>query len=288
MKKITAFVLVSAIALSANSQKVSGKLTFQQGQQFSVSTSLVINSSVEAMGQSIPIKVNGSINDLYLVTNTTDDNTTLHHENKRIVLNMEQMGQQVAFDTDNEKDKKKAEAKPIMDLKEEKFDMVIDPSGKVLLVKKNGESASAPEIPGVSEVLKAAKAPQQGRASFFMILPGDEVSVGNTWSDSTSNENGSTANDYELAEITDSTIVVNVKARASNNSKGEAMGMQTETMIVTKGVGKIILDKKTGIMRRKTLESTSNGTVSVAGQELPLNSTSTLTIEVTPFTVKGF
>lgn len=296
MKKTVAFILASAIALSVSSQKINSKLTFQQGQQLDVSTTIKVKFSLEMMGQAMDMTTNGVITDFYKITNSTDDNTTLHHENKRINFQSEGMGQNLSFDTDNEKDMKRDEAKFLKKLQEQKFDMIIDAAGKVLMVKAGEANANQKtesdifDSPVAAELFNSIKAPQKGTPSFFKILPDQEIAIGDKWVDSVINESSKTNNEYTLTAITDSTIEIKLTSTGVNNSKADTQGMEMNIVANTKGEGVIILDPKTKIIKRKTVETNATGNVELVmmGQKIPFTSKTTTVVEVAPPTLKGF
>lgn len=286
MKKIAVLIIVSGIVLTGNSQKVSGKLLFQQGQQLDINTTIKSKIETEAMGQVMVTTSNGSVSEFFKVTNATDDNFTLHHENKRFTTHVEAMGQVLTMDTDNEKDMKKEELQPLKKLKDQKYDMIIDPSGKVLMAKTIGEpvGSAALDNPAVKDLLSGTRIPAKDAASLFSILPANEVGVGDTWSDSTISENNKTYNDYTVTSITDAIIEIKVNTRGNNSSKAEMMGNELLIVNNVTGEGKITLDRKTGILINKTLEQSTTGTVEVTamGMKLPSSSKSTITVSVTP------
>jgi hypothetical protein len=286
MKKIAALIIVSGIVLAANSQKVSGKLLFQQGQQLDVTTTINSKIETEAMGQVMVTTTGGTITDFYKITNATTDNFTLHHENKRINLKAEAMGQVIAMDTDNEKDMSKEEMQPLKKLKEQKYDMVIDPSGKVMMIKAIGEETAnaAMDNPMIKDLLSTTRVPAKDGTSFFKILPDSEVGVGDKWSDSLITENAKTYNNYEITAISDATIEIKLTSSGNNTSKAEIMG--NETLIVNNitGEGTITLNRNTGVLINKTIENKTTGTIELTamGMKLPSSSKSTITINVTP------
>lgn len=286
MKKIAALIIVSGIVLAANSQKVSGKLLFPQGQQLDITTTIKTKVETEAMGSIMTTNTAATITDFFKVTNATDDNFTLHHENKRINVQAEMMNQAINMDTDNEKDMSKEEMKPLKKLKEQKYDMIIDPSGKVLMIKKIGEEVGNPALdnPMVKDLLSTITVPAKDGASFFKILPDTEVGVGDKWSDSVITESAKSYNNYEITAITDETIEIKLNMKGSNSGKAEVMGNETLITNNVTGEGTITLNRKTGVLISKKLENATTGTIELTamGIKFPSNSKSTITINVTP------
>src|ERR1043165_1335201 len=134
MKLIITVSIAILIGSSAFCQKVTGKLKFTQGQVIEITMKVKTKIAQEAMGQSIDFDVDGSVTHQYTVTNATEDNTTLHHTMKRIFYSFDGMGQKQTIDSDKPKDLQGQFGKPIKELMEKTYDMVIDPDGKVMMV----------------------------------------------------------------------------------------------------------------------------------------------------------
>jgi len=60
------------------------------------------------------------------------------------------------------------------------------------------------------------------------------------------------------------------------------MGMQTSTTMNNTYTGKIIVDKVTGLIREKTINTISTGSTEAMGGTMPVNSKSTIVIKVQP------
>jgi len=59
------------------------------------------------------------------------------------------------------------------------------------------------------------------------------------------------------------------------------MGMEVAIDKQDKNTGKITIDRKSGLLKQKTVTTETTGTASVMGQEIPLDTKSTKTIVVT-------
>jgi len=288
MKKINVLIGSLFIVSSAMGQKASGKLKFEQGQNLEVNMNVKTSFAQEAMGQAIDFHVNGSAVHNYKVTNATEDNSTLRHEMKRINFQFDGMGQKVSFDSDIQKDMDGRMGKPMKDLLEKKYDAIIDPNGKVLMV--NPEKFAPGTIDDrmrivmdmLQEMLGVVEPPKKGEGSFFRVLPENEAAIGESWSESGETEKGPFTNTYTLAGINDSTVVVNFTGTSTITRKADMMGMETTTTLNNKTTGTIILDKTSTIVRQKNLVTETNGSTQVMGNSLPVTSKTTTVINVKP------
>ena len=125
MKKIT--VLSGCLWLSSAlfAQQAPIPLLFEQGKEYEITLQVKNTVSQQAMGQAIDFTVDATGKHVYKVTNATADNSTLNHTVKQVAFSFDGMGQQRSFDSRNEKDLNGQFGKPIQELLEKKFDMVI-------------------------------------------------------------------------------------------------------------------------------------------------------------------
>jgi len=280
MKKL--LLLAGVISFSADlfAQKAAVKLVFEQGKVFTVNVSSTSTVSQEAMGQAIDFSVNANVQHRFRVTNSTEDNTTLHHDLQRITYDFEGMGQSQKFDSDNPKDLNSQLAAPIKEMLGKSYDMIIDPSGKVLMAKpetielSKGNDGSALISGLLREQASLVFPPRKNEPSFFKILPETEVGLNEGWVESKIIGEDTTSTSFTLTAITDTTYIIDFKGTANSTTKAEMMGMETVTKMNDHFTGTIIVDKATGVMRQKTTISESNGVTEVMGGVLPVTSKS--------------
>ncbi len=293
MKRITislfSLFAISAIALA---QKVTGKLKFEQGQTLEVSMKVKSTISQQFGGQAIDFIVDATGKHSYKVTNTTEDNSTLNHQVQRIAFTFDGMGQKMGFDPDKEKDLNGPFGKTVKDMLEKKYDIIIDPAGKVMMampekvVLSEMDSRMAIITSMLKDVLDLVQPPQKGSPSFFKVLPDGEGGKGDSWTTSYQTSSGKVKADYTISDINDSTIVVDFDENSVTITKAEMMGSETTTTMNNKSTGKIILDLVTGIMREKTINTTANGNTEASFGTLPVTSKTTTVITVNPVAEK--
>lgn len=270
------------------SQQVSGKIKLEQGQILDITMQVKTSVVQQAGGQSIDFNVDATGNHSYKVTNTTDDNSTLHHQLQRIRFSFEGMGPKRSFDSNEEKDMKGPFGKPMKEMLEKTYDIIVDSNGKTLMAfpekikfaEMDNQMAIISSL--LKDVIDLVQPPQKEKNSFFKVLPDTATGKGSTWTESYSNENGKFDAAYSLEDINDSTLVVDFAASSVTITKAEMMGTETTTTMNNKSTGKIILDKITGIIREKIINTESNGTTESAFGNLPVSSKTSTTISVKP------
>jgi hypothetical protein len=109
-----------------------------------------------------------------------------------------------------------------------------------------------------------------------MILPAKELAKGESWTDSSKN----IKTIYTLADVTETDIIINYTEDASTSRTQEAMGHEITMTSKDKTTGKIILDKKSGLLKEKTATTNSEGNMEMAGQTMPMTTKTTKTVIV--------
>ncbi len=287
MKKKTSLFFSFLIASTFTfAQTVSGKLKFAQGQVFEIEMKTKSTISQQAMGQAIDFNVDATAKHSYIATNATDDNTTLRHEVQKVNFSFDGMGQKQKFDSDNEKDLKGPFGKPVKDMLEKKYDMVIDPSGNVMMafpekiMLAEGDSRMAIITNMLKGMMDLVQPPKKGKASFFNVLPDTVSAVGSTWKTTAIENGGNTETEYKIAEINDTSIVIDFTENSSSETKAEMMGNPTTTNLKNKSTGKIILDRATNLIQEKNFTTESTGSTQTSFGDLPVTSKTTTTIVV--------
>ena len=165
-------------------QSASGKLQFKQGKILNIQMEIKASVAQQAGGQAIDFTTDASALHNYRITNATEDNTTLHHEIKKLTFNFDGMGQKRSFDSDNQKDMDGLFGPTVKNILDKKFDMIIDPAGKTLMVRpEKTDSIKADErlamvFSMLKDITDIVYPPKKGEASFFKILPDKETSKG--------------------------------------------------------------------------------------------------------------
>lgn len=282
------FLLVSiAFATTGFAQKVNNKLTFQKGQKLEMTSKINTVVSMEMMGQAMDTKIDATVTRLFDVEDITKSGTTIEHKVKRIQMNLEAPMQGVQkFDSDNEKDMKGDGGKAMEKALKNKYSMTVDASGKITAVKADDDNPNKAPKKEDADMMSNALAqfaagfdlPKTGDTSEFMILPAKELAKGETWTDSSKN----IKTVYTLGEVTDADIIIVYTEEASISRTQEAMGQEITMTSKDKTMGKIILDKKSGLLKEKTATTNSEGNMEMAGQTMPMTTKTTKTV-----TVKG-
>ncbi|HYK54832.1 MAG TPA: DUF6263 family protein, partial [Flavisolibacter sp.] len=211
-------LLIASLALSINSfaQNASGKLNFQKGQKLEMVTETKKTTTMELMGQSMESTVNSTITQVFDVADANADSATIEHKIKRLVFAAEGMGNSQSFDSEKEADRKSDMGKMMEKNLKSKYKMTVDAYGKVISVKaddanpkggKNAEADAMAELAS-SQLGLSLGLPKSGDASIFKVLPGKQISPGDTWTDSASSNGQKRTTIYKVSGITDTDILL--------------------------------------------------------------------------------
>jgi hypothetical protein len=290
MMKSLFYLLAPALLVSewAAAQKVTNRLQFNQGQTLEIVMDTKTTIAQQAMGQAIDFNLDGTGLHQYEVTNATEENTTLRHRVKQVRFSFDGMGQKRSFDSGNDKDLNGPMGKPLKEMLEKKYDLILDTAGTTLMAMPEkvelpgGDSRAAMITSMMGDLMALVQPPKKGTASFFRVLPDSAVGVGSTWTETTPLETGNRDAAYRLSEINDTTIVVDFATSSSTRTKAEMMGSEITTNMNNKSTGRIIIDRATGLMRQKNETIESNGSTETGFGTVPITSRTTTTIQVTP------
>jgi len=280
MKK---FFLLAAVALTVNAfgQKVSNKLQFTKGQKLEVVSEMQNTVSIDMMGQAIDTKVDMVVTRTLDVENVQNGAATIEHKVKRMQMNVESpMAGSQKFDSDNEKDMKGEGGKAAEKALKNKYTMTVDASGKITSVKADDDNPNKAPAAGndmmVPPGTEGFNLPKEGDISEFRILPEKEVGKGESWEDNSA----TMKKKYTVSDITDSEIIVDFTTEGNSEMKQEANGMEIVMKTKDKSTGKIVVDRKTGIMKQRTETIDAEGTMDVMGQSAPLKTKTVKTTTV--------
>lgn len=280
------FFLPVVLPVSLLAQKVSGHPRFSQGNTITITTEIKNTVAQQAGGQAIDFSTQGGVLHTYTVTNTTEENTTLHHRLQRLHFGFEGMGQESSFDSDDKKALQSAFGKLFLEMQAKQYDMIIDVPGTTLLTipQKIELGKQDDRLVIITNMLKdltnVIYPPQKGAGSFFKVLPAYEVGIGDSWVDTTITDSEKAITVSTLTAITDSTLIVSFKTNSTVLLEWEMMGTSAKTNLNNTTTGTTVVDKATGLIRERTSTTESNGNTEAMGAVLPLTGKTTITTRV--------
>jgi hypothetical protein len=292
MRFSIAAVFACLYSLSVSGQETAPLIQFEQGKEYHFELQVKTKIAQQAMGQAIDFAVDATGNHRFTVTNATDENTTLHHDVQRLRFSFDGMGQQRAFDSNEEKDMNGPFGKYAQDILSKKYDMIIGPQGQTLMAIP--ATISLEEMDArlaiihtmLKDVVSMIYPPGKDEPSAFQVFPPEPLKVGLTWGRSVRDSSVNLAEVYKIEEIHDSagmrTIIIDYRAESVTISKAQMMGNETITTLNNKSTGKIFVNGLTGLVREKNIITESNGNSQAAFGTVPMTVHTELVLKVSP------
>ena len=268
MKKLI-LPLLLATTFVGFAQKASQKLTFQKGQTIEVINN--VNMTTESMMGEMPGSV--LMTETYTVNDVTANNVVLVKTPKKIKLNFSMMGRDMSIDSDKPEDLNGQFGQPIKELLNQKQEFTIDATGKIVAVKQDekqkkentSEGMMGMMMPGLNANGGLLKV---GSASMFKILPDKEVAKGDNWVDSLNADGNNSKTIYTVKDITDKEILLDYTSEGKTKGTQAAMGMNIDMTANIKSNGTVTIDKATGLLKQRTMTSTTETNMNMGGQEM--------------------
>ncbi len=291
MKQVL-FVLFISISVTAFSQKVSKQLNFPKGQKLEMVTEVKSVMAQEMMGQAMEFNINAVVTRMFDIEDVTPAGAVIEHKVKRMQFNFDGMGQSQSFDSENEKDMKGEMGKVVEKSIKNKYTMTVDQTGKITTVIADDDNPNKPaskedaDMMGnmMSQFASGMDIPKIGDITDLSILPNREISKGESWIDSLTRDKDEKGKiTYTISDITDNEILLDFTEEKSLVKTQETQGMEITITTKDRTTGKIVLDKKSGLLKQSNSTTNSEGNVEVMGQSMPM--TTKVTKKVT---VKGF
>jgi hypothetical protein len=273
MKKLL-FVPLALAVVVVNGQSLSRKAVFSKGQQLERVASVNMSFGMEMMGQTIDMKNVNTITTLVEVKNATDKDVALASTVKHVVMSMNGMGQEMAYDSD----KKDGNTAPA-EMTQKMGEMV----GKTnnLTINSKGIITNSDDTTGGVAAANAGGFMGMGGGlvnvgnkpgnSYDLVanLPDKSLKAGDTWMDSTLSKEGKTVTSYKVLEIKGDEAVVSMDGTVAQNMETEQQGMTINMHINGTSKGQYTLEVATGIVKKRNATIDATGTMEVAGQSVP-------------------
>jgi hypothetical protein len=170
-----------------------------------------------------------------------------------------------------------------------KYKMNVDAYGNITAVTKDDDNPNAPKdaeaeaLQGIvsSQLGLNFGVPKTGDASFFKILPGKELTKGDSWTDSASAAGQKRTTVYTVSDITENEVVLNYTEQIDINATQQIMGQEANIKANDKVTGLVTIDKASGLLKQKTATIDNSSTIEAQGMSIPSTGKTTLTIKIT-------
>ena len=279
MKKIALCISILFLLVTSFAQS-SGKIVLNKGQKFIQETSSNVLITQEMMGQSMESKIDIKSANTIEVEDVNDTSYSLINTVTKMKMNMSAMGQDMSYDSDK-KDNDSTIGKSMDKVLNNPKNVEISKVGRVInkeeTKKKDTEGDGNMMTGMLDNLLNNSSA--EGSTLAFQVIP-SRAKVGDSWSDSVNNDNLKSNTTYTIKELKGNDATVTVKGSMQVNQKTEAQNMEVTSNSTGGFTGELIIDTKTGIVKRRNTALETTGTVEVMGQQIPMKTKVTSEIRV--------
>lgn len=275
MKKIISFTASFVIAQLMMAQTNTNAILLLKGQKISVNNDVTIDADL-GMGMQLN-SVTASINSLQVKDSDTN-NYTISNTLTKLKINMNMMGQNNTYDSDN-KDGNNADMAKIFDDKMNKVnDVMIDKTtGAVIAPKQAVIKDSDEDANNISENMMKMFSNTSDVAvveGAFEILPAGKK-TGDSWADTSKTADTKTIRTYTLQSVTGNEAVMNIETTVKATNKLDFQGMEFEINTDTKTTGQVLFDISTGLVKKRDTVSDITGSFQMMGQDMPITAKTT-------------
>jgi hypothetical protein len=291
MKKLFLLVAVAA-GLSGLAQKNGSKLSFPKGQKLEMTAQTKAVITQEVMGQAMDMNVNSTIVRSFDIEEVNNGTARIEHKIKKLQFAFDAMGQTQSFDSEKPEDMKSELGKNLEKSIKNKYSMSVDETGTILNVKSDDENPNAADSEKaegdimsnmMGQFAEGLQVPKKGEIISLKVTNNGQFNKGQSWTDSLSGEENGTVK-YTVTSLTDKEVLIDYVSEGITKKKQEVGGgMEMDVNLKNKTSGTITLDKKTGLLKQRTVDSEGSGTMEVMGQSIPMKSKITGTITVNGF-----
>lgn len=287
MKKLF-LIMVMGAGLSGLAQNTA-KLNFPKGQKLEMTALTKAVISQDVMGQTMDMNVNSTIVRSFDIEDVSNGTARIEHKIKKLQFAFDAMGQAQSFDSDKPEDMQSEIGKSLEKSIKNKYSMSVDPTGTIVSIKAdddnpNPERQSDDVMTNVmGQFAEGLEVPKTGDIISLKVASQGNLTKGKTWTDSLAGEEKGMVT-YNVKDVTGSEILIDYTSEGTTKRKQEVGGgMEVDVNITNKTTGMITLDKKSGLLKQRTVDSEGTGTMEVMGQKIPMKSKITGTITVNGF-----
>ncbi len=266
MKKIVILSLCFA-SLIAEAQNVK----LEKGKKI---TSKSIMSMDMDMGMGGQMKMKTNTTSLIEITGADSKNYTATNTVTKITSNSQVMGKEMNYDSDKKEDRDGEMGK--------QFSKMLDKAAKINIDKTTGKAKEIEVVtktaseddedgnPFAGLMGSGEKVAEGSTSAAFFIVPSDKK-VGDKWLENTEIQGIKALKNYELKSLENGIATLLMKSTGKGTINKEVKGMTIELDMETVGENTMIVDTKTGLVKKNSGTTDVSGTMGVMGQTMPMS-----------------
>ena len=269
MKKLL-FIPLCLATIIAGAQTLNRKVVLTKGEQLERVAAMKMNFGMEMMGQTVDMKMDNTTTSLVEVKNASAQSFDLSSTVKRVVMNMNSMGQDMNYDSDKKDQEANEMTKKLGEMVGKTANLTIDSKGYITASDDTSKTAEKAEgFMGMAGNL--ANTANKVGASYDMVanFPNKGVKAGDSWVDSTVSPQGKTATSYTVLDVKGGEATVGMDGTVTQSGETENNGMTINLTITGKSKGQYTMDVATGVIKKRMVILDATGTMDMMGQSVP-------------------
>ena len=269
MKKLL-FIPLCLATIIAGAQTLNRKVVLTKGEQLERVAAMKMNFGMEMMGQTVDMKMENTTTSLVEVKNASAQSFDLSSTVKRVVMNMNSMGQDMNYDSDKKDQEANEMTKKLGEMVGKTANVTIDSKGYITASDDTSKTAEKAEgFMGMAGNL--ANTANKVGASYDMVanFPNKGVKAGDSWADSTVSPQGKMATSYTVLDVKGGEATIGMDGTVTQSGETENNGMTINLSITGKSKGQYIMDVATGVIKKRMVILDATGTMDMMGQSVP-------------------
>ena len=272
MEKITFFLSAFLLLSIAGFCQHPGTLVLAKGQKYLVENKFNAVTSQEMAGQSMESKAAIFTSNNFEVSDIKDDNYNLISTITKITAVLSAMGQDMSFDSDKKEDMDGEMGNGMKDIINQPKNVVVDKKGNIVVTESDTlkkDSSTAMMSMMLGQFMGDPEETGYGLKDAFIIIP-SKVKPGFSWTDSSSVKGVKKTTTYTVKEIKGNEATIDISGTVNMDTNTQMGGMDVTNKSNGIMTGEEIVDVKTGILKQKTTNLESSGSVRAMGMDIPM------------------
>lgn len=253
---------------------------FKPYRKFDKNTSIESTTSLTIMQQDVNYKTMADFTTEYQRSGTQGNNFLFDVVVSKLNTEVETMGVQLKYDSNDQTDSTSTFAKPLFDIVGKRSYLKVDTTGKITEIDT---SALARQVNTVLSGLSLSGSDFEVGSNFGLLLnrSNDSLVLGQSWQDATTQGTNKRLTTYKIQNILNDELIVVISGTVEQTGEIVSDGVAFKTQFTGTQQGKLHVDKQTGLIKSKELTLNLKGTVLYKDNALPASAVSKIKENVT-------
>lgn len=251
----------------------------QKGDRYEVISDSKNELTQEVMGQTMEINATSLVTNNVEVKEVSDANLLLTNTTTKVKSHSKVMDQEQDYDSEKDAGADNPTAKMMAEILNKVVEVKIDPKGNAEKTTADSSNAEGSAMSNMMSGLSNDKS--GGLKDFYAKFDPATAKAGDTWTDSTKDDNSKTVITYTIREVGNGMATVAYVSATAVNTTQENMGMEIVVSMSLKSTGTLVYDAATRILKQHTTIQDGSGTAEAGGMSIPITMKNTISATVT-------